>query len=237
MTTPEYLRPFVLPTEPATVIDGGGFDLYLSSNRAGPTPVTVLVHGGPMREPPVAPATHWPVFRGYAAALAARGIAAAMFDHVLLRSMDYAKAAEQLAAVVDAARAHAAVDGDRVAIWFFSGGGPLAAWALRKPPQWLRAVALSYPMLQPLGQVSGFAPALELSAATRLPILLTRVGLEFPDFAAAQDDFVNAAQSQRADLTVIEIPDGHHAFDVVDNTDHCRQAIADALAFLHGRLI
>jgi dienelactone hydrolase len=108
---------------------------------------------------------------------------------------------------------------------------------LRTPPQWLRAVALSYPMLRPFGQVSGCTPVLELAAATRLPILLTRVGREFPDLAAAQDDFVHAAETHHADLTVIEIPDAHHAFDVVDDTDESREAIADAVDFLRNRLI
>ena len=64
--------------------------------------------------------------------------------------------------------------------------------------EFLRAVALSYPMLEPLAPVPAFTPAAELAAAGRLPILLTRVGLEFPQLATAQGQFIGAAHSQHA---------------------------------------
>jgi acetyl esterase/lipase len=235
MMRPDYLREFVLPCPPVGAIEVDGFDLYLPAAQAA-SPVTILVHGGPMREQPVAPPRQWPVFRGYASALVARGIAAVMFDHALLRSLDYAAAAEQLAEVVEAARMHSDVDADRVALWFFSGGSPLAAGALRNPPSWLRTVAFSYPMLQPLGQVAGFSPTSELPAAGLLPILLTRVGLEFADLVPAQDDFVGAARSKGINLTVIEVPNAHHAFDVADDTDESRDALERALTYVHERL-
>jgi dienelactone hydrolase len=216
-------------------VNADGFDIYLPAEQTA-APVTILVHGGPMREQPVAPPRQWPVFRGYAAALVGRGIAAAMFDHALLRSLDYAAAAAQLAGAIDAARAHPSIDADRVALWFFSGGGPLASEALRNPPSWLRTVLLSYPLLRPLGDVAGFSPESELSAAGRLPIVLTRVGLEFADLAAAQNDFVGAALSQGINLTVIEVPNAHHAFDVADDTDESRRALEQALDFVKERL-
>jgi hypothetical protein len=235
MTRPDYLREFVLPCPPAAAIDVDGFDFYLPATQAA-APVTILVHGGPMRAQPVAPPRQWPVFRGYASALVARGVAAVMFDHALLRSLDYAAAAAQLTQVVDAARAHTSVDADRVALWFFSGASPLAAGVLRNPPPWLRTVAFSYPMMQPLGQVAGFSPTSELPAVGRLPILLTRVGLEFPDLLPAQDDFVGTSRSRGINLTVIEVPNGHHAFDVADDTDESRDALEQALTFVHERL-
>ena len=52
--------------------------------------------------------------------------------------------------VAEMARADPRVDADRVAIWFFSGGGLLLADWLRRPPGWLRGVAASYPPLAPL---------------------------------------------------------------------------------------
>jgi hypothetical protein len=91
-------------------------------------------------------------------------------------------------------------------------------------------------MLQPLGQIAGFRPASQLTAAGRLPILLTRVGQEFADLVAAQDDFVVAARSLGADLTVIEVLDAHHAFDVADNTNQSRHALEQALDFVRARL-
>lgn len=236
MTRPDYLGEFVLPTAPATAIECGAIDLYLPPTPRVAVPVTILVHGGPMREAPVVPPRQWPVFRGYAAALVARGIAAAMFDHALLRSLDYGTAVAQLAEVIDTVRAQPAVASERVALWFFSGGGPLAASALRDRPPWLRILVLSYPMLRPLNDVAGFAPAAELGGAGQVPMLLTRVGKEFPRLAAEQDEFAAAARSQGVDLTVIEVPDGQHGFDVADDTDQSRQALNEALDFVQAQL-
>ncbi len=236
MTIPEYLRPFVVSTDPVDVVDAGEFDICLPTNTRTPAPVAVLVHGGPMREPPNVAPRQWPVFRGYAAALAARGIAAVMFDHALLRSIDYPKAAGQLASILHAIRDSADVDPDRVAIWFFSGGGPLAATVLRQPAPWLRTVALSYPMLHPLGPAAGFSPAAELTARTRVPILLTRAGLDSPTLLGAQQEFIDAAFRHGVTLTVIDVPDGHHAFDTTDDSEQSRLAIHRALDFIHEQL-
>ncbi|MFJ4520664.1 hypothetical protein ACIP4Y_06860 [Streptomyces sp. NPDC088810] len=42
------------------------------------------------------------------------------------------------------------LDADRIAPWVFSGGGPLAADWLTKPPARLRCLAASCPVLAPL---------------------------------------------------------------------------------------
>ncbi len=235
VSRPDHLREFVLPATPVTPVDAGGFDLYLPAS-ADPVPLAVLVHGGPMREEPVATPRGWPVFRGYAAALVARGIAAAVFDHAVLRSLDYAAATARLTEVVAAARAHAGVDPGRVAVWAFSGGGPLVSDLLRTPPAWLRTVALSYPALETFGGVEGFRPVDSLPTVGGLPVRVTRVGREFEALVAAQEEFVAAAGAHDVDLTVIEVPDAHHAFDVVDDTDASRRAIEQALAFVATRL-
>lgn len=54
-------------------------------------------------------------------------------------------------------------------------------------------------------------------------IVLTRVGLERPLLAGFVDDYVTAAAA--APLEVIGVPDGQHAFDVLDDTDQSRGAI------------
>jgi acetyl esterase/lipase len=64
------------------------------------------------------------VYRGYGSAVAARGAVAVMVDHGL-RDMASFPAAADVAAAVDLARADPRVDADRIALWFFSGGGLL----------------------------------------------------------------------------------------------------------------
>ncbi|WP_433087567.1 hypothetical protein ACQP1P_16610 [Dactylosporangium sp. CA-052675] len=144
---------------------------------------------------------------------------------------------------VDRAREHPRVDGDRIALWFFSGGGPLCADWLRDPPSWLRCVALTYPRLggselepsfRPIDAVEavGAAAAAGVAGAMRasaLPIVLTRVGLERPDLAATVAEFVAAARFAEANLTIVDVPAGRHAFDTLDDTDASRYAVGQAV--------
>jgi hypothetical protein len=103
------------------------------------------------------------------------------------------------------------VDPDRVGLWFFSGGGLLAADLLAAPPPWLCCVAMTYPVLAPppgWDVEARFDPVGAASTAPKLPMLLTRVGHEYPDFARTQDAFVDAARANGAALEVIEVPGG-----------------------------
>ena len=107
---------------------------------------------------------------------------------------------------------------------------------MREPAPWLRTVAFSYPMLRPLGPAAGFAPAAELRTSTGIPILLTRARLDFPDLLAAQQEFVDAGRAQGVDLTVLDVADGHHGFDITDDTDQARLAIVAGLDFIQAHL-
>jgi hypothetical protein len=114
----------VVPTDPVDPLDRGEFDLYLPAH-GGPRPVVVLVHGLFPEPPPVSP-RRTPFFRAYAAQLARRGVAAVVLDHELTDGMRYPEAAATLDRTLTAVRAGSEVDGGSVAVWFFSGGGPLA---------------------------------------------------------------------------------------------------------------
>jgi dienelactone hydrolase len=135
------------------------------------------------------------------------------------------------------------VDAQRIALWFFSGGGLLAADWLAAPPPWLRCVAATYPVMAPLpgwGEVAArFRPAEAVAAAGQLPVVLTRVGRERAEIAATVAEFLAAARSARAAVEVIDVPDGHHGFETIDHTEPARQAVRSAvrsvLAHLHGR--
>jgi hypothetical protein len=134
-------------------------------------------------------------------------------------------------------RADPRVDGERVALWFFSGGGLLAADWLREPPPWLRCVALTYPLLEPFPGwpvPDRFRPVDAVAAAGDLPIVLTRVGRENPAIAEGVSAFVGAAKT-RPD--VVEVPHGRHGFDYLDDDDASRAAIVRAVDLVLATMI
>jgi acetyl esterase/lipase len=230
MADAPYLEPFVLPVEDRPAERHGAVDLYLPDGPAGPYPAVVFVHGGPLPANLSPTPRDWPVYRGYGSAVAARGVVGVTVDHRLHDLTSYPLAADDVTAAVRLVRADERVDAGRVALWFFSGGGLLLADWLRTPPDWLRCAAASYPLLAPLPgwEVDPrFRPAEAVASAGDLPILLTRVGRENPPIAATVEAFIEGAGNAR--LSVIDVPDGQHSFDMLDHTDESRQAVTRAL--------
>jgi len=219
----------VLPVETRTADRRGIVDFYLPDEAAGPRPAVLFVHGGPVPATVRPTPRDWPIFQAYGSLLAGRGLVAATVDHRLHSPAAYATAAEDVQAAVEMLRSDPAVDGDRLALWFFSGGGPLSADWLRDPPAWLRCVALTYPLLEPFPgwpEDPRFLPAEAVAHAGELPIVLTRVGLENPQIAQGVESFVKAPAA--AHLEIIDVPLGHHGFDYLDDDDASRAAITRA---------
>ena len=239
MATLDHLNPFVLSVEAVVPERHGKVDLYFPS-ATEPRPAIVLVHGGPIPSDSSPTPRNWPVYRGYASHAATRGVVGMTVDHRLHDTADYPAAAADVAAAVDTTRADARVDADRIAIWFFSGGGLLLADWLSVPPRWLRCVAASYPLLAPLPgwEVDPrFRPAEAVVRAGTLPIVLTRAGLERAPITETVDAFVEAARRSHVQLQVIDVPGGHHGFDVLDHTDESRRAITTAFDAILGQLL
>jgi dienelactone hydrolase len=234
---PPFMRPFVLRPRPDTPVRETNLDLYLPAADQ-PTPAVVFVHGGPVPIDLRPTPRDWPVYQGYGSAAAARGLVGATFDH---RFHDFdliGQAGEDIATAVDRVRAHPRVDQDRIAMWFFSGGGILMGDWLSQPASWLRCVATSYPICptqEELGDVAISANE-AVREAGELPILLTRAGQEQPDYAEAVDVFVAAAADAGANLEIIDVPDGHHGFDMLDHTDQSKAAVERALDWVTSRL-
>ncbi len=224
-----HLNPFVVSIEPRPAERHGAVDLCLPDTE-GPNPAIVFVHGGPVLAEQRPTPRDWPVFRGYGSMVAERGAVGVTVDHRLHCLADYPRAADDVAAAVELARADPRVDADRVALWFFSGGGPLMSDWLRTPPEWLRCVAATYPVLAMPPEVGPrFQPAQAVAEAGALPIVLTRVGLERPLIAATVEAFVTAAQACGARLEIIDVPNGQHSFDLLDHTDESREAVERAV--------
>jgi acetyl esterase/lipase len=236
---PAHLRPFILDVPEAPRERTGRVDLHLPA-ADGPRPAVVFVHGGPV--PPGTRPTprDWPAFTGYARYAASLGAVGVTVDHRLHDIADYGRAAEDVAEAVELARADPRVDGERVALWFFSGGGLLSADWLAKPPPWLRCVAATYPLLSPPPgwpvDDARFRPADAVRTAGRLPVVLTRVELELPELATTAEEFLAAAEDCGADVEVIDVPGGHHGFETIDRTDRARRAVDRAVRSVLGHL-
>lgn len=238
MARAEYLNPFVLPVEAVTPHRQGRVDFYLPE-AATPSPAIVFVHGGPIAADLRPTPRDWPVYRGYGSLAAARGVVGVTLDHRLHHPGGYPLAATDVAEAVRAAREHPRVAADRIAMWFFSGGGLLLADWLRDPPAWLRCAAATYPLLAPLpgrGVDARFRPVDVIARAGTLPVVLTRVGRERRPVACTVEAFVAAARGCGARLDIIDVPHGRHGFDMLDHTDESRNAVERALDSVVARL-
>lgn len=230
MNLPPHLQPFVIPVELRAAERHGQLDLYRPDDQSTPAPAIVFVHGGPVSAELEPTPRGWPVFQGYGSLCASRGVVGVTLDHRLHDLDAYPLAAADVAEAVETVRADPRVDATRIALWFFSGGGPLIADWLRTPPAWLRCVAATYPVLAaPPGTGDRFDPAQAVGSAGGMPIVLTRVGLERPVIAATVTAFVDAATARGAQLEIIDVPNGQHGFDCLDHTDESRQAVTRAL--------
>lgn len=226
-------RPFLLDVPDLPRERTENVDLYLPPADRGPHPAVVFVHGGPVPRDARPTPRDWPGLTGYARLAAGHGVVGVTLDHRLHAVTDYDTAAADLADAVERVRADPRVDADRVALWFFSGSGPLTADWMREPPPWLRCLAANYPVMAPLpnwGRLgSRFHPADAIAHAGSLPIVLVRAGLEAAAVATTVEEFLAAAHRCGAEVEVIDVPNGHHDFEAVDRTDESREAVHRAM--------
>ncbi|MFJ6698314.1 alpha/beta fold hydrolase [Streptomyces sp. NPDC091272] len=261
--TPPHLQPFLLdlpdiPRERAGNVDRyvpeadryvpeadryvPEVDLYVpeAAGARGPLPAVVVVHGGPVPAGARPTPREWPTLTGYARYAAAEGVIGATVDHRLHDVGDFPRAAADIAAAVERVRADPRVDADRIALWFFSGSGPLTADWLASPPPWLRCLAATYPIMAPLPnwglRGSRFRPARAVAGAGGLPVVLTRAGLETPVIAGTVEEFLTAAADCGANVEVVDVPEGHHGFESLDRTDASREAVHRAVHAVLGHL-
>ncbi|WP_203907847.1 dienelactone hydrolase family protein [Rhizocola hellebori] len=227
----DHLNPFVMQIKASRKERHGTVDLYLPEADE-PRPAIVFVHGGPLPAA-VTPRPHeWPVFAGYGAMAAAAGVLGAVVAHRLHTPADYPLVAAQVQQAIDTVRADPRADADRVALWFFSGGALLMADWVNRPPDWLRCVAATYPVLAPLPGwpvEPRFHPTTTVGDCGKMPIVLTRAGREHELIAAGVQAFVDAADAANCRLEIIDVPNGRHGFDYLDPGEESRDAVETAL--------
>ena len=225
-------------------------DVYSPPGPARPRPAVILIHGGPI---PRTGAKSMAMFVSYGELLAASGLVAITFDHRFLAAGRITDAAGDVADLVAHVRKSAAslgVDGDRLALWAFSGGGPFLARSLRERPKWLRAIVAFYAVLdlqQPApGDDSAISTELRRtlsavdargqSARSAPPMLVARAGLDNPWLNGTIDRFIAKGLNGGAALDVLNHPDGRHSFDILDNDVRSKQIIRRTIEFLRDNL-
>jgi acetyl esterase/lipase len=204
-------------------------DVYLPSGRSPGTPVpaVLLVHGE--ADPELLRGVRgWGQYIGWGRLLADQGIAGVAFEHRAILDAGFEAVAAEVNAALAAVRERAgdlSVDPDRIGVAAFSAGVVLTTPVLAGAAERIRCAALCY------GPLSDLEPDPALP-----PLLVVRAGQDDPELNRTIDEFVSAAKQRDLAVELVHQPDGHHAFDVADDSDASREVIRHMLAFLRGHL-
>jgi hypothetical protein len=112
------------------------------------------------------------------------------------------------------------VDGTRIALWATSGHAPIAAQMLEQ----VACAVLSNPFLPP--EFAALSPR-------RRPLFIVRSGKdETPGLTPTLDAFIHAAIDNNEPVTVVNLPDAPHSFDLFYDTPITRHVLQQGLRFL-----
>lgn len=225
-------------------------------HRAGTAlPVVIFVPGD---GPPdvIAGAKDWGQYVSWGRLAAVSGLAAVTSSHrsteAFTRLPEAAEDVDDLVSHVRASAASLDIDPDRLAIWTCSAGPPFALrTAVRDRPPFLRCLVALYGLMDlrhlrdqlspsiPDDVLAAHSPVELLGrSAHGLPsMLVVRAGKDEPEFNHSIDAFVKRALSMNAPVDAMTHPQGHHAFDVVDDDQWSRKLIRRILAFLQSHIL
>jgi acetyl esterase/lipase len=226
-------------------------DVYSPPGPAQPRPAVVLIHGGPI---PRIGAKNMGIFASYGELLAASEMVALTFNHRFLAQGRVVDAGNDVADLLAHVRLDAnslGIDPERLAVWAFSGGGPLLAAPLRDRPAWLHAVVAYYAVMdlqqEPPGQAAPisadvrrtFSPldAVAQGAGRVPPVLVARGGLDHPWLNGTIDRFVQAALHAGVAVELLNHPEGRHGFDILNDDPRSKEIIRRTLDFLREHLL
>jgi acetyl esterase/lipase len=202
---------------------------YLPARRApgARVPAVLLVHGE--ADPDLLRGVRsWGQYTGWGRLLAGQGMAAVAFEHRAILDVGFEAVVAEVEAALAAVGERAGnlgINPERIGVAAFSAGVVLTAAVLPGAGERIRCAALCY------GPLSNLVPDPALP-----PLLVVRAGRDDPELNRTIDEFVAAATAGRLAVELVHQPDGHHAFDVADDSDASRAVIGRVLAFLRGHL-
>jgi len=155
-------------------------------------------------------------YAAWARAAASKGLVA------ILPDLRQGSEAADFALLVSYLAAHGSEHGiDALAVYAGSGNVYSAFPAVEDPKQTAIKAAVMY---------YGSAPIAEFRLD--LPVLYVRAGLDRPPVNESIASLTALAVSQNAPVTLLNYAGGHHAFEIVDDTDATRQVIDQTLDFV-----
>jgi hypothetical protein len=126
-------------------------------------------------------------------------------------------------ALIDYVTTHGAeigVDGTRLGIWVTSGHAPVAMTVLSK----VACAVLNNPFIPP--DFASLPPR-------HRPLFIVRSGRdETPGLNAALDPFIHAALTANEPVTIVNLAEAPHSYDLFHDTDETRHVLQQGLAFL-----
>jgi acetyl esterase/lipase len=214
-------------------------------------PAVIFIHGSAGAE---AKAKDWGVYISWGRLAAASGMVGVTFTHRLGYPKPYLNdAGADVEAAVNYVRANAdslGVDGDRLCLAAYSGGGPMLSAAMRERPPYVRCLVSFYAFLdvrqsemhrphETPETLERFSPITYLGGdVERLPpIFVARAGLDqIPTMNDSIDRFVREAVRQNAAVTLYNHPRGVHGFDNQTPDARSREIVRAALDFMRTHL-
>ncbi len=168
--------------------------------------------------------TEWMIYQSWGRLVAASGLNAVIYQSAV-------KPDEDLNDVVDYLRKNAEklqIDENRIGIFTMSGNTVAALPYMTDATRtYIRCGVIYY------GMVSAVQNPIPPIARKDLPLMIVRAGLEqSAELNKRLDDYVKLLIEQNAPLTFINYVEGHHSFDMVDDTERSREIIKETLDFL-----
>ncbi len=242
----ERLSPDVASGVPSPI------DVYRPVTGLGPPPAVLFVHGDADPEA-LRGAADWGQYVSWAEAVAARGMAAVVFEH---SSSEGCTQIPRVLAEVSAMLRYLAAEGAsigidpaRLAVWTCSGGVPYGVTAALQAPATVRCIVAYYGMfdLRPLRRwirasvtdraLADASPAALVERGAQLPpMLVARAGRDRTQVTASIDAWAAGPAGRAPGFQLVVHPSGHHGFDVLDDDDTSRRIISATLDFLASNL-
>lgn len=213
-------------------------------------PAVVFIHGGPLPDNLATPPTRWGQFISYGQLAAASGLVGVTFNHRLYGLDRFPDAESDLADLISYIRKHGeslGIDKDHIALWAFSGGGPLLSLAMREPRPYIRCLVSYYALLDLPAirklipdsvtdeTLRHFSPAHILATTGTIPpMFIGRAALDHPGQNVAVDRFLQVALARNLPITLANHPAGHHGFDIEDHDQQSRAIICETLEFIRA---
>ena len=216
------------------------FDLDLPPGASAPRAGIVFVSGA-------SDARDWAVYQSYGRLAAAQGFAGIVYEKRYERGQVLEGVADT-GMLLDWLREHAreqGVDPSRIVLWGFSGGGILLGTGIDARRPEVRALIGFYPALDYSQYFPMYPDSLRAvvkakaspadilqSRPTALPpTLIARAGLDDPLLNSGVMRFLRLALDAGRPIELINVAQGRHAFDVLDDTEESRRAMRRAFEF------